>query len=465
MELKKIIDELPCAYLCLQKEKEYFQEKNNYLVVDVNKCFEELSGFDREEIYNGNYTNNSFINQVIENINLYNNNEFKLFSSVKNKWYYANLSFHDEDIISIIFNEVIYEKELENSEEAIKQPIKIKKEYLYFDKLTGLFNREYFEDQLQKLEKKENMQVAIIFGDVNGLKTANDVFGHLEGDKVLKSISRILKRNCSEDAVISRWGGDEFGIILPEADNEKANKICNSIYKSCNESSFGKVKPSIALGFAVKDSIEKSTIKVLQEAEVNMYKRKNEDKKGTKNYLIHTLENTLFEKSNENREHSERLKTLSVKLAGMLKLSDTEIDELSLLSTFHDIGKIGIPDYIMFKPSPLSDDEWNMMKKHPEIGYKIAKSTNDIAHISKYILFHHERWDGGGYPQGLKGNSIPKLSRIISIIDAYDVMTHRSPYKDFISIEKACEEIKKNSGTQFDPILVESFLEMIKPGN
>ena len=165
----------------------------------------------------------------------------------------------------------------------------------------------------------------------------------------------------------------------------------------------------------------------------------------------------MYEKSHETEEHSERLAALSRMVGEALQLSQMELDNLELLATLHDIGKVGIDDRILGKPEKLNDDEWIEMKKHPEIGYRIAVASPELVSISEYILSHHEHWDGSGYPKGLAGNDIPLLSRIISIVDAYDAMTEDRVYQSATDKETALGEIEKNAGSQFDPDIAELF--------
>jgi HD-GYP domain-containing protein (c-di-GMP phosphodiesterase class II) len=181
--------------------------------------------------------------------------------------------------------------------------------------------------------------------------------------------------------------------------------------------------------------------------------------------IIASLEKTLFEKNYETEEHAQRIKNLCNKLGKALGLSSIELDALSLLSLLHDIGKIAISDNILLKPGKLNDEEWKEMKKHTEIGFRIAKSSQELSYIADYILYHHERWDGTGYPHGLKGDKIPKLSRVISVIDSYDVMTHSRPYKGVMSHKEAVAEISRCSGTQFDPDIAELFIKIMDDTN
>ncbi|MCR4435731.1 MAG: PAS domain S-box protein [Clostridiales bacterium] len=356
------------------------------------------------------------------------------------------------DCIVTILNDI---SERKKAESEIK--------YLsYHDKLTGLYNRAFFEEELARLDSQRQLPVSLIIGDLNGLKLTNDVFGHSEGDRLLVKVAAILKRSCRTKDIIARWGGDEFAIILPSTSNKTAMDICDRITRFCSEAEKYPIQPSIALGYATKETASQDIDQVIKEAENWMYRHKLLDNRSVRSSVISSLQKTLFERSYETEEHAKRMQLISMKLGKALGLSNTEMDELSLLSILHDIGKIAIPDSILIKPGKLTHEEWAEMKKHPEIGYRIAQSSHELSYISEYILYHHEHWDGTGYPRGLRGNAIPRLARIIAIVDAYDVMTHARPYKGIMNRKEAVDEIKKCSGTQFDPEIAQVFIRLIE---
>lgn len=340
--------------------------------------------------------------------------------------------------------------------------------YLSFnDSLTGLCNRAFFDEELQRLEKPWQLPLSIIMGDVNGLKLANDTFGHLAGDRLLVEVAGILKKCCRPDDIIARWGGDEFLVLLPQTPETIASSICEQIRIACQESNPVPIQPSLALGVATKTTPQQDIYKVISEAENVMYRNKLLENKSIRNSIISSLEISLHEKTFETKEHAERIKVMGIKFGRALNLPDHEIDRLSLLAKLHDIGKIGVPDEILNKPGALSAAEWDSIKKHPEIGYRIVHSSHELMAIAEEVLSHHERWDGSGYPRGLKGEEIPLLARILAIIDAYDVMTHVRYYKNASSHAQAIKEIKKCSGSQFDPRLAELFLHIFEnsPGD
>lgn len=336
-------------------------------------------------------------------------------------------------------------------------------EYLsYHDILTGLYNRAYFEEMQNKLVENNILPLSIIIGDVNGLKLTNDVFGHYEGDKLLKKTADILASCCRKEDIVVRWGGDEFAILMPGADEETTLDIISKIHSKCEVISKEPIKISIALGSATRIDSHEEIEHIVKEAEEKMYRRKLLESRSTRSNILASLEETLLERSYETREHITRMKNITEMFGKAMELQENEMDELSLLASLHDMGKIAVKDSILGKSGKLTEEEWLEMKKHPEAGYRIAQSTNELSHIADYILGHHERWDGGGYPQGLKGKDIPKLSRIIAIVDSYDAMTSVRSYKNAISHSEAMEEIKSCAGTQFDPKLAEAFIEMME---
>lgn len=331
----------------------------------------------------------------------------------------------------------------------------------YHDPLTGVFNRAFLNKEMKRLDHGRYLPISIIVSNINGLKLVNDTFGYPAGDRLLANTARILQKCCHREGIIVRSSGDQFVILLPNTPVEEAGNACEKIQAACLEATPDPIQPSLALGAATKDYLRKNLDEVLGEAEDVMFRAKLLESRSTKNSLISSLETTLHEKTTETREHAERLQYLSLEFGKALGLAADALDRLALLAKLHDIGKIAIPEEILTKPGPLNDLEWEIIRKHPEIGYRITQSSRELAILAEEVLAHHERWDGTGYPQGLPGERIPLLARILSIIDAFDVMTHERSYKTAISRSDAMDEIMRCSGSQFDPQLVKTFAQMV----
>lgn len=358
-------------------------------------------------------------------------------------------------------NGVCYEGIVRDITERKKYESKIRR-LSFTDKLTGLYNREYFEEELKRLNKKRQLPLSIIMGDVNGLKFLNETFGYAIGDRLLKNIAEIMKETFRKEDIIARWGGDEFVVLLPKTSNAISGKITRRIKKNAKGKTIKKIPISISFGTATKEKPGQEIDEIIMEAENRLHKTKLLEGRSVHSSIISELTNTLKEKSFETERHTDRLKKLSIKLGEKADLTSNQLDDLSLAASLHDIGKIGIPDNILLKKGKLDKKEWEHMKRHSEIGYKIANSSSAISSIAEYILYHHERWDGKGYPQGLKGEDMPIISRIISIVDAYDVMTHKRTYKPLLPKEEAKKELKNNAGSQFDPGLIKKFLKILE---
>lgn len=331
----------------------------------------------------------------------------------------------------------------------------------YHDKLTGLYNRAFFEEELKRLDNNRHLPLSIIMGDVNGLKIVNDVFGHMAGDKMLQSIAEILKVSCRKGDIIARWGGDEFIVLLPNTNSKSTEEIINRIISNSKDMVLDIQYANISLGYAVKDSSNVDIIEVLVEAENNMYKNKVKDGKKVREIIISSMIQYLFDGNYEIKYHIDRIKNYSLTLANRLNLSNDDKNKLVVLAEVHDIGKISIPKEILEKPGELNESEWEEVKKHTETGYRIAKSIPELSDIAELILYHHERWDGNGYPHGLKGEEIPLLSRIFFVVDVYDAITQDKPHRKAMNLEEAVRFLIQNKGTQFDPYIVDSFVKIL----
>ncbi|SHG72007.1 PAS domain S-box-containing protein/diguanylate cyclase (GGDEF) domain-containing protein [Thermosyntropha lipolytica DSM 11003] len=332
------------------------------------------------------------------------------------------------------------------------------------DALTGLYNRFYFEEQMQRVEKSGSMPVGLIMCDVDGLKIINDTLGHDKGDSLLKSVAEVLTNSFRREDTIARVGGDEFAVLLPGTDRKALEKAVNRLrsnIRDYNEKNSGMLI-SLSIGYAAREAENTSMQELFRQADNAMYREKLHSGQSVRNSIVQTLTKALEARDFITEGHGERMQDLVVAVAEELGLPENTINDLRIFAQFHDIGKVGIPDAILFKPGPLTAEEYQIMKGHSEIGYRIALAAPELVFIADWILKHHEWWNGKGYPLGLRGNQIPLECRILSIADAYDAMTNDRPYRRALSPEEAIAELRRCAGIQFDPYLVEEFVFVLK---
>lgn len=433
-------------YIHDKKDREFGEEvKNTVFETVVPKNQEDIARKNIEKILNGKV--------MMHELSSSNSSGEERFIRLKERK--ITLPNNEEGIVSIQSD--ITEKI--KSEEKIKYAS-------YHDSLTDLYNRSYLEKKILDLNQENKLPIALIMADLNGLKLVNDTYGHNEGDNLLRKMAGILKDSCRGNDLIARWGGDEFVILLPETDCEAVKMVVKRINKKISNTFLefedsSKLPLSAALGYGVKNNCFEDIFEILDNAESRMYKNKLTESRSIKSNILNTLLKTLSEKSQETSRHSNRMAALARKLAERIDLSQSEINKLTLIAKLHDIGKTVIPEKILNKKEKLIAAEWKEVKTHPAVGQRILNTTEEFSHISESVLSHHERWDGGGYPRGLKEEEISLLARIIAVVDAYDVMTGKQVYKAAISKEEALKEIEKNAGTQFDPELAKLFIELM----
>ena len=324
----------------------------------------------------------------------------------------------------------------------------------YHDQLTGLYNRRYFEEELKRLDTMRNLPFSIAMIDVNGLKLTNDAFGHLKGDELLVRVSSVIKNECRSDEIVARIGGDEFVILLPKTSYAEAEQIMNRIYQSIGKERLDSIVMSVSIGWDTKLSIEQKITDVFTKAEESMYRRKLSESQSMRNLTIQLILKTLNEKSRQEKDHADRVSYFCKKIGEAMQLDLATLHETEIAGLMHDIGKITIHENILNNPGLLSEEEFDEMKRHPEGSYHILKSVDAYAYLSEHALYHHERWDGRGYPKGLKGEEIPLIARIIAVAEAYESMTANRPYKVRKTTEEALVELQRFAGTQFDPAIV-----------
>ena len=348
--------------------------------------------------------------------------------------------------VVMVFRDVSAEKEQE--EEIL---------YLsYHDALTGLYNRRYAEEEIQRLDTQGQLPLAVIMGDVNGLKITNDIFGHSAGDDLLKAVAGTIQDCCRPEDVVARWGGDEFLILLPRTELTDAQNLIGKIKETLAQKKSGELPLSLSLGCGVKASETEDIRQALSFAEERMYQTKVAESTAHQKRIIRIM----LSMRPETRGHSERLRRYCLRMGQALGFSQKELDNIAVFAELHDIGKVAIPREVLLKTSPLTPEDWEEIKHHSTIGYRIALSEPEFFPVAESILSHHEHWDGKGYPRGIGGTDIPRAARILAVADAYDSMTNNQIFRKAMDKAAALQELQRCAGTQFDPELVDLFVRL-----
>lgn len=359
------------------------------------------------------------------------------------------------------------------------------------DGLTGVYNHRFFHETLrEKLisRKEDNNPISLIFMDIDHFKHYNDLYGHQKGDQVLKIIGSLLKEIIDKDGIVARYGGEEFAVILPGISEQDAIKIAENIRYRIQETYFEgeenqpKGKLTASIGISTFPDKAKNDVELIKCADDALYRAKFFNKNRVETYhsildelkediedkhidlvtSIKTLISVINAKDRYTYGHVERVVIYSRLLADKLKLSIEDKKKLVYGAYMHDIGKINIAEEVLNKKMPLNNDEWQILKQHPANGVEIIKPVESLSYIAPLILHHHERYDGKGYPENLKGEDIPYLARILTVVDSFDAMTSNRPYSKIKNHSEAIEELKKCRGSQFDPVITNAFIEVIE---
>ena len=335
-------------------------------------------------------------------------------------------------------------------------------EYLsYHDQLTGLFNSRFFDDELKRLDTQANLPLSFLYADVNGLKTFNDAFGHDCGNEMIQMVAQTLQNAFRPGDTVARLGGDEFVVLLPGTGEEETKALVKRLREDIKKRELMNVSLSVSFGWSTKTRADQSALNVMKTAEDYMYREKISNKSALYDDTIRSILGAVFKRNPEEKEHAARVSELCALTAKAFGLGGEELEELKTAGEVHDIGKIAIDPQLLGKREELSEADWDQIKRHPETGYRLLNTSGEYYGISESILYHHERWDGTGYPRGLKGEKIPWNARVLAIAEAYDIMVSGRAYRKALSRAEAAEEIARGAGTQFDPVIAEKFIEEV----
>lgn len=329
------------------------------------------------------------------------------------------------------------------------------------DGLTNLYNRTYFDKVVGEWPLDPQTRVVVFFGGLNSFKLINESFGPLVGNEVLQKVAQKLVELSPQESFVARTGGDEFAIIIEDMSDQEADALRATLELEVNKIVVRHANVSITMAYDLYEGQEASLSLVTLNAINKMYRKKLNESQSSRSAMINSLKIALEQSNYETKAHADRTERLALEIGKRVGLNDSQLCDLSMLSSLHDLGKIAIPDHIINKPGKLTAEEFDIIMTHPQKGYVMAIASPELVHIADGILHHHERWDGKGYPDGLKGEETSIEARIICIVDAYDVMTNVRPYKAAMTMEDAIVELKRCRGTHFDPHLVDVLIDVL----
>ncbi len=390
------------------------------------------------------------------------------------------------ELILLAIEDITERKQVEEEIKRLYEKAKVQAER---DPLTDLFNHrrinELLESEIERAKRGADI-FSIMMLDVDGFKLINDTYGHVAGDKVLKDVAAILRNSSRSVDSIGRYGGDEFLMILPYTDGEKAKTVVKRISRDIpteglkiNEEVTVPIRLSVGVAtYPIDSSLPRDLISL---ADRSMYESKRSGRSAVSASMrevsdflseemptfdvLHSLVAAVDNKDHYTKSHSDLVTNYALSLGKKINLSSEELEALEVASLLHDIGKIGIPDTILIKPGPLEKGELEIIKQHPTIGAMMLRSSlPHRQHLLEAIRYHHERYDGRGYPSKLEGEDIPVLARIIGIADAYCAMITDRPYRKALTKDEAIAELTEKAGTQFDPVLVSGFIKCLEEG-
>lgn len=333
----------------------------------------------------------------------------------------------------------------------------------YHDQLTGIYNRRFFEEELNRLDNPRNFPLSIVIVDVNGLKLFNDGFGHKAGDELIVTVAQLLDEESRGNDVAARIGGDEFVVLMPDTDEKQVKVFEKRFQKVLANKRVAGIPISISLGYATKIDESMAIQDIFKRAEEGMYRSKMDSSPKYKRKTLDRIMKEVFNRVHWEESHAENTRELARIFGEVLGYNQKDVEDLEQAGYYHDIGKIGVGRQILMKNTLLEPEELRVVERHPEVGYQLLNTTNETFSIAEIVLHHDEKWDGSGYPQGIKGKKIPEKARIISIVEVYENLTHDRPYQRTLSRNEAVEVLVSEKEKSFDPELVTILIEEVLP--
>ena len=332
------------------------------------------------------------------------------------------------------------------------------------DPLTGLKNIVAFREELDNAVRTHNNRLCTVtVFDIIGLKHINRTAGRGLGDRLIRSLVQAIHEQMPESSLVYRGYDADIIVVCPDASEKDVIERINRTAQACpSQVFFGVASTADSAINAGNEAKHITILQALEEAHYDLSVKKILNEKSVRSQALTAFVRALQEADQDTEEHVMRTRSMGIALGKRLGLSDAQLTSLELMCLLHDIGKIAIPLDILNKPGKLTENEWAVLRTHPDKGYQIAQSSDMLRPIAECIRYHHERWDGKGYPAGLSGEAIPMLSRIISIVDAYDAMVNDRCYRKALPPEHAKKEIADNAGTQFDPRMAAEFLRLLE---
>jgi len=453
---KKLLETSPIGYayqriICDDDGTPY-----DYEFLEVNEAYELLTGLCAKDIINKRATEvlQHITEQDIEMISFYadvavngGKKEIENFSEHTNTWHKIDVNSIEKNYFVTFITDT--GREFSPEEE-------------HFTPINYQENLNQLQTQLERLNDQKFLPLTLILVDVNGLKLSIDAFGQKTGELILNRVEKTLKKECGEDDFVLQICSDEFILILTKTDASKADKIIKRINFGITMEKVDNFSMSVSIGFAVRKNESEEMNDVFNRAEEEMYRQSVFEGTKMKRKVIDSIMDTLFERSKREMIQSRKVSKYCVDMALRMGFSEVETKQIRLAGLMHNIGNISNVSNLQNKKKRRGIEGMNERMKHPEIGRKILGSVSELADISTIVLEHHERWDGKGYPRKLKGEQISLSARIVAVADLYAMITTDRPFMKTLTVTEALNELKKSSGTLFDPVVANNFIEMIR---